>query len=230
MAALTSMTVALLLTFSRGAWLGLSLMGVVLYLTIVPRAWLWKGLAIGFLGVVLLWGVVKVVPGPGALVADRVQSMQRPDQEDSVSFRKVCLQTAWAMTREHPWIGFGAGEYEHNIRKYFDETYYAWIAMNKHIHNLYAQILIESGFLGLVGFGVWLVYWLRLPVRGVVVLVPGYTRSLLAACLAGSLAFLLHNHFDVLIAYARGVHLAVLLGLGMAWVRLTSGWLWQKNA
>jgi O-antigen ligase len=216
---LAVMLAALMATFSRGAWLGLGLAGLGLFVAVVPRAWLWRGLAIGLVVIGLLYAGMKLFPGPGVLVVDRMYSMQHPEQEDSVSFRKVCLQTAGKMFQTHPWLGFGAGEYELNIRKYFNETYYAWSAMDKHIHNLYVQILIESGLFGLIGFLVWLGYGVAVPARRMFKLPPGYARSILAACLAGVLAFLIHNNFDVLTVFARGTHAAVMLGLSLALAR-----------
>jgi O-antigen ligase len=214
------MGLALLLTFSRGAWVGLALAGLLLFVFLVPRAWLWRGLAGLLVFLVLGYAGMKLFPGPGSLVADRMHSMQHPEKEDSVNFRRVCLETAGKMFRTHPWLGFGAGEYTLNIRKHFDEKYYAWSAIDKHIHNLYAQIAIETGLLGLAGFFLWLGYWLWIPWTRLQTLAPGASRSLLAACLAGVVAFFIHNHFDVLTVYARGTHAAMLMGLAMALARV----------
>jgi O-antigen ligase len=213
------MTAALLLTFSRGAWLGLGLVSVVLYCLLVPRPWLWRGLALGAVAMVLLYAGMRAVPGPADLIAQRAVSLQHPAQEDSVHFRQVCLQTAAKMFKEHPLVGFGAGEYPRNIRRFFDERYYAWDAINKHIHNLYMQILVETGALGLAGFLTWLGYWLVVPFRRFRTLPPGLSRSLLGAVLAGVVAFLIHNNFDVLTVFSRGTHAAVLMGLGLALAR-----------
>jgi putative inorganic carbon (hco3(-)) transporter len=207
---------ALAMTFSRGAWLGLAVTGLGLFVFLVPRVWFWRGLILGGLVMGLGYGGMKLFPGPGVLVADRLNSMQHPQQEDSVNFRKVCLETAVKMIRVHPWLGYGAGEYQVNIRKYFDEKYYAWSAMNKHIHNLYAQIAMESGLLGLGGFLIWLGYWLWVPGKRLLAFKPGLPRSYLAASLAGIVAFFLHNHFDVLTIFARGTHAALVMGLAMA--------------
>jgi O-antigen ligase len=220
---LAVMAAALLLTFSRGAWLGLGLVGLMLAALLVPRAGWWRALVAGVVVLGLIYAGLRVLPGPGHLIAQRAVSLQHPGQEDSVHFREVCVATALSMAREHPWVGFGAGEYNRNIRRFFDERYYAWDAINKHIHNLYLQILVETGALGLLGFLFWLGYWVAVPWRRFGILPPGYARSLLAAVLAGVLAFFIHNNFDVLTVFARGTHAAVLLGLGMAWSR-SAGW------
>jgi O-antigen ligase len=186
---------------------------------LMPRAGWWRGLVAGVVVLGLLYAGLKALPGTGHLIAQRAVSLQHPGQEDSVHFRQVCLQTALSMFREHPWVGFGAGEYGRNIRRFFDEHYYAWEAINKHIHNLYLQILVETGALGLLGFLAWLAYWVAVPWRRFGTLLPGFHRSLLAAMLAGVLAFFIHNNFDVLTVFTRGTHAAVMLGLGMAWAR-----------
>jgi len=219
-AGLALQTGALLCTFTRGAWLALALAWIPVF-GIVD----WKRTAIIVAGVLALAGTMAVAQ-PGLLggssraVIERVDSLRHPEREDSVRFRKLCLETGFTMFRAHPLIGFGAGNYDQNIRRYFDSEYYAWEAINKHIHNLYMQIVVETGLLGLAGFLAFLGYvllqigaGLRRAARDV----P--ERLILAGVLAGLLAFLFHNTTDVLTVYARGIHFSLMAGLGLALAR-----------
>lgn len=206
---------ALLLTFSRGAWVGMVPAGAGLALLLVRNK---KHLLIGLVGALALLAVAGSLPPlkpARQAVLQRVSSLVNPGQDDSLNFRQVCLRTALNMYRRHPVLGFGAGEYDRNIRQVFDESYYAWPAINKHIHNLYLQILIEAGLLGLVGFLLMLGYYVYLLIRGIRQ-TAGPSRFLLLGVLAAAAAFLIHNLFDVLTVYARGMHFGLALGLGLA--------------
>ncbi len=213
------MITALIFTFTRGAWLAVFLVGLVLIYMNVPKKLLW----IGALLIAITSTVFLLNQGPlekaRQAVLKRVSSLGHPEQEDSVSFRKVCFATGMKMFRQHPLIGFGAGEYERNIRKYFDEDYYAWPAMDKHIHNLYLQILIETGLLGLLSFLLLIAYYLTAMIKGFFRLPRGYPRQALSGLIAGGIAFLIHNNFDVLTIFARGIHFGIIIGLGLAIAR-----------
>jgi len=224
-AATLIMITALVFTFSRGAWVATALMGGVLIYLNVPK----KIILIATLVVAVGLTIYLLNQGPlqkaQRSVVERAVSFKQPAKDDSFNFRIVCAQTACKMFVRHPWIGFGAGEYLVNIRKYFDEKYYAWQAIDTHIHNLYLQILVESGIVGLAGFLLWIGYCLVVQVRGFLRLAAGYDRQLLSACIAGAMAFMIHNNFDVVTVFARGIHLAVILGLGLSLARssLTGG-------
>ncbi|MCK5218804.1 O-antigen ligase family protein [bacterium] len=213
------MITALIFTFTRAAWLAVFLVGLVLIYMNVPKKLLW----IGVLLIAISVTVFLLNQGPlekaRQAVLKRVTSLGHPGQEDSVSFRKVCFITAVKMFQQHPLIGFGAGEYERNIRKYFNEDYYAWQAMDKHIHNLYLQILIETGLLGLFSFLLLIAYYLTTMIKGFFRLPRGYPRQVLSGLIAGSIAFLIHNNFDVLTIFARGIHFGIIIGMGLAIAR-----------
>lgn len=219
-AALAVLSAALICTFSRGAWLG-ALFGYGMTVVLAAR-WTrrtaFRAILLSLAVAALLAAAFHFGPWPKLRAAAyaRLNSYVTPGQDDSAHFRQVCMQTAVSMARKHFWLGFGAGEYDRNIRAYFDEAYYAWEAINKHLHNLYLQVLVETGVLGLASFLALLAYYLTVLVRSVRVLPGGWEQLLVGAALAGSLAFFIHNLFDVLTAYGRGLPLALTLGLGLA--------------
>ena len=219
-AALAVLSAALICTFSRGAWLG-ALFGYGMTVVLAAR-WTrrtaFRAILLSLAVAALLAAAFHFGPWPKLRAAAyaRLNSYVTPGQDDSAHFRQVCMQTAVSMARKHFWLGFGAGEYDRNIRGYFDETYYAWEAINKHLHNLYLQVLVETGVLGLASFLALLAYYLTVLARSGRVLPGGWERLLVGAALAASLAFFVHNLFDVLTAYGRGLPLALTLGLGLA--------------
>lgn len=207
---------ALILTFSRGGWLAIMLVGIILiYLNIPKKMAMIVALVAALSAVVFILNYGPLGKTKSA-VMERVVSFAQPEKEDSVNFRGVCYQTGFKMFQQHPWLGFGAGNYQANINKYFNESYYAWEAINKHIHNWYLQLLIEVGLIGLLAF-LWIVFnlfkrlincWLQLDER--------YEWQHLSGVMAAITAFLIHNLFDVLVIYARGIHFGLVIGIGLA--------------
>ncbi len=209
------MITALVFTFSRGGWVAMGLVGAALIYLNIPK----KMLMITSLIVALALTIIILNQGPlektRSAVLDRMMSFSQPKKEDSVGFRKVCYETAFKMFEHHPIFGFGAGEYDENIKKYFNKHYYAWSAISKHIHNWYVQILIETGLLGMITFFVALGAVLVRLLLTFLGMVHNYERQILSGVIGGILAFLIHNLFDVLTIYGRGIDFGLLVGLGL---------------
>lgn len=220
--ALGILLTAFILTYTRGAWLSAFFMGLIWFYVNVTKKIFFSVLV----GLALVLILISVIAGqskkPGLAVAQRLISIVHPQQEDSVGFRTVCMRTAWQMFKKHPVIGFGAGDYTNNIKQYFNEDYYAWEAMSKHIHNLYLQILIEAGLLGILGFLFWLVAHLARIGKTLIHYWPQSRGSVIAAVLVGALAYSMANNFDVLTMYARGIYFGIILGIGLASIRINA--------
>jgi putative inorganic carbon (hco3(-)) transporter len=208
---------ALLLTYSRGGWLGAGLaLGLLLgyFFLRQPRK------AAVLLVLLLLCGAGLAAGAPK--LQTRLASLGTLAQDHAVTGRLHYQKIALRMIMERPWLGQGPGNYE-PVRKYYadqgliDDTY-----TRSHIHNLYAQIAIETGFLGLAAFLFFLGHTLWRLLAGIRK-VPEADRTLAIAFLGSALAFLLHNNFDVLTIYARGTHFALILGLGLAYAALARG-------
>ena len=217
-AAVALMALAMVFTYTRSLWLATALVGGVWLYFKVPK----KISALCCVGLIVLGGIFIAIAAqpenPGHRLYQRAISIFQPQQEDSVNFRMVCAKTAFAMFSNNPLTGFGAGNYDQHITKYFSQDYYAWEAMNKHIHNLFLQLLIETGLLGLLGFLFLLAMSLGNMVKTIGQHWEPETGPWLEAILAGVAGFLLANLFDVLTIYARGIHFGLLLGLGLGLV------------
>ncbi len=213
------MLCGLLMSWSRGAWLGLAAAATVL-VAAIPRQ-LWHGLALvaAGLGVALtLWLTGWL---PGALVARAtsaaaelftlgdVRGVSITTENYAVVERLSHWQAALNMARSHPWFGVGLGNYEYAYASY---RLINWPEPLGHAHNYYLNVLAEGGLIGLIGYGkVWLL---------IVVLTwralrhPDTATRLVVAGLLGSWIYLLvHSLFDNLYVNNVFLYLGVMLGI-----------------
>lgn len=171
---------ALVLTFSRGAWLAVTVAVVAI---VAVRGW---RLVLPVVAVVAIAaGLVVTVVAPGRLLSEQT-SLQRP----------LLWGAAWRMALDHPLVGVGPDNF---LTAYRDRGYLpaeGWREPNiSHPHNLVLDAWLRTGVLGLVAL-VWTIigFWraavrvLRFPSA------PGWSSAL---ALAGSLlAALLHGMID----------------------------------
>ncbi|MSU24206.1 MAG: O-antigen ligase domain-containing protein [Opitutus sp.] len=133
----------LVLTISRGAWLGLALALVVWPLTNARWGWSRRiGIAGAVLGAVMLAGGLLYALSPK--IRDRLRHLVHDSGELS---RPIMWRGAWQLFREHPVLGTGAGSYNILFEKYRPELFHTepqWA------HNEYLNTLSDYGA---VGFG-----------------------------------------------------------------------------
>ncbi|MUL48612.1 O-antigen ligase family protein, partial [Mycobacterium sp. CBMA360] len=100
----------------------------------------------------------SLAPGIGnrmvAVFNDVFASGQRHDVDLSVLAREASQEMAWSMFRERPIFGFGPGSFTSLVPYFTDRIPTAVHEALVAPHNLYAQLLAESGVTGLI---TWLV-------------------------------------------------------------------------
>lgn len=171
---------ALVLTYSRSAWLSV-LVVVLLFGVIYNRRLLWLFLLLP-----------AVVVGAHDTVAERLLSILNPT-DTSCTLRLALWESTWAMILDHPWLGIGWGAYW-----LVYPAYDFFIGDNSvkivHAHNMYLNIAAEIGIPGLLLF-LWIMaghiiyawrLWHRLP--------PGWRRGLVLG-LMGALVSLAVSGF-----------------------------------
>jgi O-antigen ligase len=137
---------ALILTFSRGAWLGWTASMVYLGFTIKK----WKYLAAL---AVLATTCVLVAPS----LRNRVVTISRPQSDQSIKERIQLLKSSLQLGMENPvlGVGYGRGRLKENLRSRLQGTVLddspIW-----HTHNLYVELFAGTGLLGLLSF-LWLI-------------------------------------------------------------------------
>ena len=87
-----------------------------------------------------------------------------------------------------------------------------------HMHNLYLQILVESGIVGLSGLVYMFLVNLIAAAKNILRLRGSVTAvSMLAAgCLAGACGFMVHSFVDILLTHSIGLLFGILLGVAIA--------------
>jgi O-antigen ligase len=189
----------LVLTLTRGAWLGF-LVGATALSFFLRRFW---GLvAMG--GVLLL--ALLLLPPSGPLQG-RFRNLEDPT---TMRERLYMWQSGFGIVRDHPLTGVGPGQVKAVYPRYARPE--AVRKTTSHVHNTPLQIAAERGLLGL---GAWLWLWIGFFREGVRCLrrlgpAEARERTLVAGSLAAALGFLVAGLFEynfgdsevVLVAYA----------------------------
>ncbi len=182
---------ALLLTFSRAAWIGLfPALGI---LFIRGRAkFLLPASAIILLGL-LVWGLNL---GSRTHLEDRVRSISAWRVDKSVQYRLIYWEAAGRMIKERPLLGSGPG-YGIFIRKYRDE--FKVLDTGEKVtapHNNYLSIAVSTGLLGLAAFLFLLFTAFRSATEDFRSSSGWFGKSLVVGMTAGLTGFLVGCLFD----------------------------------
>lgn len=218
-----SASLAVVFSWSRGAWLGFIAGLAVLVLFAFKRWWVGAfALGLGVATLVLGLGAgVAVGLGPAQSVADRllgfredfalgdVRGVDINDANYAVLERLAHWQAALDMARDNIWTGVGFGNYEAAYARY---ALINWPAALGHAHNYYLNLLAETGLVGIMAYCLlWVVIlgqsWLLLrrlawPDRGIVL-----------GLLAAWVALAVHHLVDKLYVNNIYLHLGAMIAL-----------------
>ena len=218
-AAAVVISLGLLVSWSRGAWLAFAVAVAVVVLAHTRRAapvvLVAVTLAVGF---TVVFGLVDLLP---ASLVNRVselqqfvglvniQSIEVTDANFSVIERIAHWQAALGMWADHPWLGVGIGNFATAYPAYNLPRWYEPLG---HAHNVYLNFGAEAGLLGFVAYLVLWIACLWQAVRAAAV-----SNRFVAAVGAGVLGALthatIHNLFDNLWVQHMYLNLALFLGL-----------------
>ena len=215
---LVTMGAALLMSWSRGAWLGFAAAFVLMSLAYSRRATTLFALLCLLVAVALLLGSVQALPQaivqrftgvlPYLNVFD-VRGVELTDANYAVVERMAHWLAAWGMFSDRPWLGVGIGNYEPVYPAY---SLPGWTEPLGHAHNYYLNIAAEAG---LVGLAAYLVLWGAAFWQAwkTVRTTEGYWRGVAAGILGVLTHLSVHNLFDNLHVHNMYLHVAILLGL-----------------
>jgi O-antigen ligase len=162
------MAVALIMSWSRGAWLGFAVSIGVLALALPRRLWVGVGI-VGAAGavVVALWASGRLpdtIVSRLASATDEIVNLAdvrgvdiTPENYANVE-RLAHWQAAINMATAHPWLGVGFGNYE---TAYPAFRLLNWDLALGHAHNYYLNVFGETGIIGLAAY---LTLWLSLVI------------------------------------------------------------------
>jgi len=217
----------LLASWSRGGWLG-AVAGGGLVVLVRSRRMLMAGLT--FLLVLLLWGAMgglspDVLPAP---ITERLadvpaylgvgieQIVAQPvtDENFSVIERLAHWLAAERMWEMAPWLGVGPASY---AMVYPQVRLPFWEDALGHAHNIYLNVLAETGLIGLIAYllmwgGIVAGLWKAARRRSG----ASWEKALLVGVLGVIAHLTLHNLFDNLYVQGIQLHLALWLGAAVA--------------
>jgi O-antigen ligase len=145
------MCVCMILTFSRGAWLGLLLAGAVFFVLLNPRLILLAPFALAALYFVMPETVITRFTSIGNM------------GDQSTSYRVYIWMGVLAMLKDYWLCGIGPGTAAFNM-VYPAYSYNAIVA--PHAHNLFLQIVCDAGICALVVFLMVLFVYFRMMCGG----------------------------------------------------------------
>jgi O-antigen ligase len=212
--------VAILMSFSRGAWLGLTVALVVMLLS--WRASAARGLALfAAIGVILgILGATNLMP---PVLAERLAPVAeyfgvfdvrgvRPTPENFALIERLAhWQAGWEMFLENPLLGVGAGNYP---VRYIDYSLPGWPDSLGHAHNYYLNMAAEAG-LGAALALIWVLGSLMITARAAFRASTGFSRGLALGLFCATVVFAVHSFFDNLLVNSMAIQIGVFLGLAM---------------
>jgi O-antigen ligase len=216
-------SLALVFSWSRGAWLGF-IAGLAVLVLFSARRW-WVGLGLLSLGAVVLGGGlvggVAAGFGPAQSVTDRllgfrddftfgdVRGVDINDANYAVLERLAHWQAALDMARDDLWSGVGFGNYEAAYPRY---ALINWPAALGHAHNYYLNLLAEVGVTGLLAY---LLLWGVIVVQTIWVMsrLPWPDRGIALGLLAAWVALAVHHLVDKLYVNNIYLHLGAMIAL-----------------
>nr|RPI54480.1 MAG: O-antigen ligase domain-containing protein [Chloroflexota bacterium] len=218
------MLAALIMSWSRGAWLGFAAALAAMAIAVAARSGRGAVLAMTLLAilayVLLAGGVAALPPSIVARFADLapqlglgglgdVRGAEITDANFAVLERMAHWQSALAMWTDHPWLGVGIGHYEPAHGRY---ALPLWPYPLGHAHNYYLNVAAETGLLGLLAY---LLLW-SLALLGAWCAVrraKGWSFGLALGILGVLVHLSVHNFFDNLYIHAMYLQVAILLAL-----------------
>ncbi len=208
----------ILVSWSRGAWLGIgaALLAVVVFRN--RRAAALTLTAIGILAAVLfLTGTAWLPGGLAARLSGLADYFAMPDpgrteitdENFAVLERVAHWQAGWRMFQDRPWLGVGIGNYAVAYPAYAPPYWYEPLG---HAHNVFVNFLAETGILGA---GAFAVFWLGIGLAAWrrVARLKGYPQALALGVLGTWIYLTVHNLFDNLFVQHLQLQLALLLAV-----------------
>lgn len=215
--ALATCLLAITFTFSRGAFVALSILG--LYAVLRYRRFVVGWLLGAVVALVLLQYAVpeKYTARIETLLDFLPGSQQNPLAEPAFHGRATEMRAAWYMFRSSPVLGVGLGNSPYRYVEYSIRSGMPGVAGPRAMHSLYLEVAAESGMLGLAALAAVLWFAFRGLQRARVQLVAGgrpdvvsmldAIQASLVAYLAGAL--FLHGAYPRYFWFVVAVALAI---------------------
>jgi O-antigen ligase len=226
-AAFALMSMAMVMSWSRGGWVGAA--AALLVITVLrSRRALITASAIGLLlAYLLLLGGAQYLPPSLVqrfsdfmpyLAGVDLNAVQVTNANWAVIERMAHWQAALGMFTDHPWLGVGMGNYPLAYPQY---AVGRWQDPLGHAHNYYLNVAAEAGVVGLSAYLVlcgacllqaWRVVR-RLGAQRHTGPAQGFWRAVALGAMGVLVYLSVHNVFDNLFVHSMNVQVALFLGL-----------------
>jgi O-antigen ligase len=210
---------ALFLSYSRGAWLGAGAAAFAMLIFWPRRRWvgvaLGGGAIVAFLALYTLNLLPSSIANRFADVGDFVQvydvrGVHINDTNFAIVERLAHWQAALNMADAHPLFGVGFGNYEPTYQQY---RLINWQYGLGHAHNIYLNVLAETGLVGLLAY---LIFWggiIRLTLSALNSPAPTHPRFIALGLLGCWVHLATHQFLDNLYVGNIPLYLGALFGL-----------------
>ena len=145
-----------LLTFTRGMWLGISVASVVMAFVFSRRL----GSLLLATGGVLFFGLFELWPSFHQRISQSLSSTEGYDSE-----RLWIWKANWQIFKDHPFLGAGYGENRTLMPEYFKRIGAPDGTLVSHAHNQYLHFLSGTGIIGLLFYILVLSMFFRLSCK-----------------------------------------------------------------
>lgn len=217
---------AIVASFSRGAWLGITAAIVIMLVIADRRAAVAVGAAVVILVLGTLAGGSKFAP---AALQDRFHQLesqvrlfnsndvQITDANFAAVERMAHWQTGLNMFNAHPFTGIGIGNFDARYSQFIANPNF--IIAEGHAHNYYINAAAETGIVGLIAY-LWLILTgLWISFRAVLRAPSELGRAVGVGAVGVTVALMVHNVVENLHVLNLGIQLAIVWAMAIIVVR-----------
>ncbi len=172
---------ALFFSFTRSSWLGM-VVSLAVILALLRRRWLLPFAA----GLVLF---AMLLPAP---YRERIASIWDPSYRTNVQ-RVELLRGGWGIFKEHPVVGVGTRDLAELYRAHMPP---GAVHVHGHLHNVFLQIAVQTGAVGLAAFVYLFVSFFVLVAGNLKLDLPPPERSFAAGSVGALAGFLVNGLFE----------------------------------
>lgn len=193
------------LTFSKSGWL--SLIITIILVSFLTKA---RKRVVFFLAILTIsFAIVFLSSKIRNDFLDRIQSTYT-----TLECRILSYPIGFNMVSGDLLIGIGVGNYSLLIKEFADANKMPYL-ITTNLHNLYLQIFVEAGLMGLCAFIFWLIGIIRYLMSSLKSLEMSEKYNLFVGLMEGVIVYLFNNLANVLTAH--GIHLqwGIILGLAV---------------
>ena len=209
---------AMLMSLSRGAMLGVAAAAAVMAALASRRTLMAMLVGLLVLSLILLLGAFNLLPQQLIVRLSQVvqyfgvfdaRQVELTSENWAIVERMARWQSAWNMFLDNPLLGVGPGNYAVAYKTY---ALPGWSDPLGHAHNFYLNMMAETGVLGAGAYlslvGIWFWHGFRVVRR-----TSGTARAMALGLVGVLTASAVHNFFDNLYVHDMNVQAGLTLGL-----------------